>query len=281
MACELPPELLPLLRDRRLVALTGAGCSTESGIPDYRGPDARPRTPIQGPAFERDPAVRRRYWARSMLGWPKMAASLPNDGHRAMATLERAGLLELLITQNVDGLHLDAGSEAVIELHGALRLVRCLSCGARSEREALQRRLEAENPQVLSSRGEARPDGDAELEDRWVADFTVPACEACDGVLKPDVVFFGDSVPAARVEAAYAAVDRAEVLLVAGSSLQVFSGFRFVKRAAAQGKPVVILNQGPTRGDPLAALKVEARLGALLPALAAALAAPTSAPCSP
>ncbi|MCK6507841.1 NAD-dependent protein deacetylase [Myxococcota bacterium] len=268
--------LLDLLAGRRLAVLAGAGCSTESGIPDYRGPGAKPRRPIQHQEFVRDPRARQRYWARSLRGWPRLAAARPNAGHQALAALEAAGRVTTLITQNVDGLHQAAGSRAVIELHGALGRVCCLGCGAHSSRQALQARLLAANPGLSGEGGaldeaEAAPDGDAELE-AATEGFVVPGCATCGGVLMPDVVFFGGSVPAARVAQARQAVEQAQALLVVGSSLSVFSGFRFVRYAAAAGVPVAIVNRGPTRGDPLATVKVDGALGQVLPALVVALA---------
>jgi NAD-dependent SIR2 family protein deacetylase len=266
-----PEALARLLTDRRVVALVGAGCSTESGIPDYRGPETRrrARNPIQYRAFVDDGAARQRYWARSVLGWPRIERALPNAGHEALADLERSGTLAGIITQNVDGLHQQAGSQRVVELHGALRQVRCLDCGAISARALLQERLVALNPGHTHTDIEPAPDGDAELTD--VEGFVVPGCEACGGVLKPHVVFFGENVPRPVVEAAYGLLGEAEALLVVGSSLTVFSGYRFVKRAHERGVPVAIVNLGPTRGDPLATLRVDARAGTVLQQLAHAL----------
>ena len=263
-------ELLALARGKRIVALTGAGCSTESGIPDYRGIDTPPRArpPIQHREFVERADVRRRYWARSLLGWPQFAAARPNAGHGALAALERGGALAGVITQNVDGLHHAAGSRAVVELHGALARVRCLDCGALTTRDALQARLVAANPGWTAADVRVAPDGDAELPDDVVAGFTVVPCAACGGTLMPDVVFFGGSVPRATLDAAWALFDRAELLLVAGSSLAVFSGYRFVRRAAERGLPVAIVNRGPTRGDVHAAVRLDLRLGDALPALA-------------
>jgi len=265
--------LLGVLRGRRIVALTGAGCSTESGIPDYRGPDTPPRArpPIQHREFVDRADARRRYWARSMLGWPRLAAARPNRGHEALAALERAGAVAGIITQNVDGLHHGAGSREVVELHGALRRVRCLACGDATTRDELQHRLRAANPGWAERHVEVAPDGDADLPDDVVAGFEVCACAACGGVLMPDVVFFGGSVPRPILDAAWATFDRAEVLLVVGSSLTVFSGYRFVRRAAERAVPVAILNRGPTRGDPHAQVRVDARAGDTLAALAAYL----------
>jgi NAD+-dependent protein deacetylase sirtuin 4 len=266
--------LAALLRGRRVAVLTGAGCSTESGIPDYRGPASagRVRSPIQDRDFLRRPEVRQRYWARSVLGWPRFCAARPNAAHTALARLEARGVVEGVITQNVDRLHHAAGSQRVIELHGALAEVLCLGCGEREERERLQGRLEALNPGFEHTVAELRPDGDAELPEEAVAAFRVPTCEACgDGVLKPDVVFFGGFVPAPTVEAAYTLVERSEALLVVGTSLAVYSGLRFVRRAHERGQPVAVLNLGETRADTLACLRVQARLGEVLPRLAEAL----------
>ncbi len=273
-------RLAALLAGRRVVALTGAGCSTESGIPDYRGPGTRERArnPVQYRAFLDDPAARQRYWARSMVGWPHFSAARPNAGHRALAAIERAaagdgplaGKWGGLVTQNVDRLHHAAGSAAVVELHGALAEVVCLGCGVLEPRDALQARLAVLNPR-WDADVELAPDGDAEL--GAVDGFRVADCLACGGVLKPRVVFFGENVPRATVEAAFARVDAAEVLLVIGSSLTVYSGFRFVRRAAERGIPVAICNLGPTRGDALATTRIDAPLGEVLPALAGALGA--------
>jgi NAD+-dependent protein deacetylase sirtuin 4 len=273
------PELLPLVqlvRDRRVVALTGAGCSTESGIPDYRSPDRPPRArpPVQHREFVDRPDARRRYWARSVLGWSRFSAAQPNPAHAALADLERRGLLAGVITQNVDGLHGAAGSRMVVELHGALARVRCLACDAPATRDTLQSRLLAANPGWLDRAQHAAiaPDGDADLPDNLVAGFTIVPCHACGGTLMPDVVFFGGSVPRTTLDAAWLLFDRAEVLLVIGSSLTVFSGYRFVRRAAERGVPVGILNRGPTRGDDYAAVRLDARAGLALPELARALA---------
>lgn len=261
---------LALLRGRRVVALTGAGCSTESGIPDYRSPGQAPRRPIQHREFLSSEAVRARYWARSAVGWPRFRAARPNPGHEALARLEARGGLVGLISQNVDGLHSRAGSRRVVELHGALSEVLCLGCGAISARDAVQDWLEALNPGCADRPVDEAPDGDAEL--AAPPDFRVPACLRCGGVLKPHVVFFGDNVPPVRLAEAWSLFDEGEALLVAGSSLAVFSGFRFARRAAERGLPVLVLNRGPTRADPFAALCWDAPLGESLPALAAALA---------
>jgi len=262
------------LRGRRTVALTGAGVSTESGIPDYRSPEslARARRPTHGPEFARSAAVRRRYWARAFVGWERFRHARPGPAHLAAARLEACGVLAALITQNVDRLHHAAGSRRVTELHGALAEVVCLGCGAPESRDALQERLRAENPGWEAGAGPTAPDGDAELADERIACFRVPACASCGGVLKPRVVFFGDNVPRPVVEEAYARLAEAEALLIAGTSLAVFSGYRFLVRAAERGIPIVIVNRGPVRGEERAAMKVEASTGETLSAVAARLA---------
>ncbi|MCC6900887.1 MAG: NAD-dependent protein deacetylase [Polyangiaceae bacterium] len=267
-------DLVALVRGRRTLVLTGAGCSTESGIPSYRGQGAadRPAAPVQYQAFRRDPEARRRYWARSVLGFARLSGARPNAAHHALSALEARRVVSGLITQNVDRLHHAAGSREVIELHGAIARVRCLGCGAIEPRAALQTRLLAANPGFDAGPAASRPDGDAELDAERARDFVVVGCSACDGVLKPDVVFFGENVPAAIVEAAYAQVAAAEALLVVGSSLAVFSGYRFVRRAVERKIPVAIVNLGPTRGDPLATLKLDASAGETLARLAEALA---------
>ena len=266
-------EALTLLRDRPLVVLTGAGLSTDSGIPDYRGPGAPARTPMTYQEFVSGPAAQQRYWARSHLGWGRMGGAEPNDGHRAVARLGA----DLVITQNVDGLHERAGTPRLVALHGRIAEVVCLGCRETSSRSALQERLAELNPGYAERHAAApvRPDGDVELED--TADFVVPGCPACGGVLKPDVVFFGENVPADRVTRCYAAVEalaeRGGALLVAGSSLTVMSGLRFVRRAARAGTPVVIVNRGVTKGDARATVKVEGGTTESLVALRDALAA--------
>lgn len=247
-----------LLRGRTWVALTGAGMSTDSGIPDYRGPTSIRATPMQFSEFVGSTDAQQRYWARSYLGWHRIGQARPNAGHRALADLEAAGLCGV-ITQNVDGLHSAAGSRRVINLHGDIAAVVCLDCGHRSARSELQRRFTRANPQVDQPQrlqhAELRPDGDAVAQD-W-QQFQLIGCLNCAGRLKPDVVFFGESVPKARVEAAYGLVEYAEVLVVLGSSLTVMSGFRFVRHQAKKQQPVLIINRGPTRGDDLASLKIE------------------------
>jgi len=268
---------LDVLTRRPLVALTGAGLSTDSGIPDYRGPSSPRRTPMTYTEFVSGPVAQRRYWARSHVGWARMARAEPNPGHQALAALETAGVVRGLITQNVDGLHRVAGSEAVIDLHGRIADVVCLGCRRVSDRADLQRRLTELNPGFLESAGarvEAAPDGDAVLAE--VAGFRLADCTGCGGVLKPDVVFFGENVPRDRVAEAFALVDELAAnggaLLVAGSSLTVMSGLRFVRHAHALGVPVVVVNRGVTRGDDLAAVRVDAGCSETLTAVADAVA---------
>lgn len=262
--------LLELMRGKRLVALTGAGVSTESGIPDYRSPAAlaRPRRPIQGPEFVKSATLRRRYWARAMVGWTRFRAAEPNDGHRALAVLEKAGKLSGVITQNVDRLHHKAGSKKVVELHGALAEVVCLECGRMEERDDVQARMRAENPDWLDGPVPLAPDGDADLPDALVERFVPPSCAVCGGAMKPDVVFFGHNVARPVVDRAFAMLDDAEALLVAGTSLAVFSGYRFLLRAAERGVPVAIVNRGPVRGEERAAVRIDAPAGETLSSLA-------------
>jgi len=265
--------LVALLRGRRVTVLTGAGCSTESGIPDYRGEGtrARARTPIQHRAFLENAETRQRYWARAVVGWERFSRAEPNPAHHALAALEHAGVVRGVITQNVDRLHHAAGSRRIIELHGALAEVRCLACGARVNRGAVQARLRSLNPDFDPADVALAPDGDAELDDGAVRAFRIADCLACGGVLKPDVVFFGDNVPRATVDAAFTLLEEGEALLVVGTSLAVFSGFRFVRRAAERGTPIAIVNRDETRGDPHATVRLSAAAGTVLPALADAL----------
>jgi len=255
-------------RSRRLVVLTGAGCSTESGIPDYRSPGGAwtGHTPIYYSAFVRSEEVRRVYWARSFRGWPRFAAARPNAAHRALAELEADGRVHFLITQNVDDLHAEAGSRRLVQLHGRNRLVVCLDCGCEFARVAVQERLAALNPSRHPERSEGSQPARSFADAQDDGTFLVPPCERCGGVLKPAVVFFGEAVPPRKVAVAMEHVDEADALLVAGSSLAVWSGFRFVKRAAERGIPIAIVNVGPTRGDALASLKIEAPCGATLSA---------------
>jgi NAD-dependent SIR2 family protein deacetylase len=266
--------LVDLVTSGRVLVLSGAGLSTESGIPDYRGPTglARRATPMTYQVFTGSATARRRYWARSFVGWRHIARAVPNNGHRAVAELSRRGLLAGIITQNVDGLHQAAGATAVTELHGSLHRVICLACGQRTARSELDRRLTAANP-GWDRLGTApvNPDGDAVLDDEAAASFEVVDCAACGGVLKPDVVFFGENVPPPRVRACYDLVEAASALVVLGSSLTVMSGLRYVRHAARLERPVVIVNQGTTRGDGYAAATLDAPLGQILTALVAAL----------
>jgi NAD-dependent SIR2 family protein deacetylase len=278
-----PATAIARLAEAPLVVLTGAGLSTDSGIPDYRGPHAQARTPMTYQEFVSGPAARQRYWARSHVGWGRMRHAEPNDGHRALARIDPT----LLITQNVDGLHEHAGSRHMVALHGRISEVVCLDCRTTSARAALQQRLAEANPGYAETHADVavRPDGDVALEE--TAGFVVPGCERCGGVLKPDVVFFGENVPRPRVERCFAAVDALAgvgpaapgdpdgpdgpgMLLVAGSSLTVMSGLRFVRRAAKAGVPVVVVNRGPTRGDDLATYQVQAGCSEFLSAVAEA-----------
>lgn len=254
------PELVALLSGRRVAVLTGAGLSTDSGIPDYRGPESPPSNPMTIRQFTSDPAFRQRYWARNHVGWRHMDDTRPNAGHRALAALEQAGAVTGLITQNVDLLHTKAGSRHVINLHGTYAQVACLDCSFTMSREALADELEALNP-GFTERAEAvgglavAPDADAVVEE--TDSFRYLNCPRCGGMLKPDIVYFGESVPKDRVAQSYSLVDQADALLVAGSSLTVFSGYRFVRHAAATGTPVAIVNRGRTRGDDMADVKVD------------------------
>ncbi|WP_345430640.1 NAD-dependent protein deacetylase [Actinoallomurus vinaceus] len=265
--------LVDLVADGDVVVLSGAGLSTESGIPDYRGETGRRRqaTPMTYQTFVGSEAARRRYWARSHLGWRHVARAAPNNGHRAVAGLQRRGLLAGVITQNVDGLHQDAGARDVIELHGSLDRVVCLACGRRTPREELDERLRAANPGWDAEASVINPDGDAVLGDDRVDSFRTVECRDCGGALKPDVIFFGENVPRPRVEECYALTERAGTLLVLGSSLTVMSGYRFVRRAAERSVPVAIVNRGATRGDAEALLTLDAPLGTTLTALLAEL----------
>jgi len=247
-----------LRRHPRLFLLTGAGCSTNSGLPDYRDADGQWKRsqPVTYQAFMGQQATRQRYWARSLIGWRGFWAARPNAAHRALARLEAQGRSELLLTQNVDRLHQAAGSEQVIDLHGRLDVVRCMGCDRREPREALQERMLALNPYWAALDAGAAPDGDADLETSDFSSFAVPPCEACGGVVKPDVVFFGENVPRERVAAAMEALDRSDAMLVVGTSLMVYSGFRFVQAAARAGKPIAAVNIGRTRADELFSLKL-------------------------
>jgi NAD-dependent SIR2 family protein deacetylase len=246
-------------RHPRLFVLSGAGVSTASGIPDYRDAEGRwkRKQPVNAADFLESVAVRRRYWARSMAGWPVVARAVPNAAHQALARLQAAARVARLVTQNVDGLHQRAGSEAVIELHGNIGRVVCIACGNAVDRGELQRWLEAANPLHAGRAAAQSPDGDAQVELADGDAFDVPACPACGGVLKPDVVFFGDTVPRPRVQQAMEALERSDAVLVLGSSLMLYSGYRFCDRAHRLGKPIAAVNLGRTRADPLLSLKVQ------------------------
>jgi NAD-dependent SIR2 family protein deacetylase len=266
------PEIRSLrtfLKDAEsLVVLSGAGVSTPSGIPDYRDHNGEWKhiQPIQYAEFMGKQSSRRRYWARSYIGWQRFSKAQPNAAHHALARLEEAGKIDTLITQNVDGLHSAAGNERVIDLHGELSKVRCMSCEARTGRAEFQAALRESNPGFHGRAAQFRADGDVELVDEATASFSVPDCETCGGVVKPDVVMFGESVPKERVRTAMNAVERAEALLVVGSSLMVFSGFRFARRAGELGKTLAIVNRGRTRADDLAELRIDEDCAEVLPA---------------
>ena len=265
------PELVALLQGRRVAVLTGAGMSTDSGIPDYRGPDSPPSNPMTISQFTSDPAFRQQYWARNHVGWRHMDETLPNAGHRALAELEHAGVVSGVITQNVDLLHTKAGSRMVVNLHGSYAQVVCLDCGHTTSRAALADLLEVANPGFVE-RAEAvggiavAPDADAVVGDTTT--FQTIDCGYCGGMLKPDIVYFGENVPKARVDEAYSLVDGADALLVAGSSLTVHSGYRFVRHAAALGIPIAIINRGRTRGDGVATVKIDNGCSPMLALLA-------------
>lgn len=267
-------DVVKLLSGHTLALLTGAGLSTDSGIPDYRGPKSAPRNPLTYQQFVGDESLRRRYWARNHVGWHFMRHAAPNAGHRAVAELEQRGIAIGLITQNVDRLHAEAGSRNVVDLHGRYDRVICLNCSTVVTREQLAERLDALNPGFAERVGregivELAPDADAVVE--ATDDFKIAPCHVCAGILKPDFVFFGENVPKGRVARAYEIVDDAGALLVAGSSLTVMSGLRFVRHAAREGKPVVIINRGATRGDDKATLAVHVGVSEALSLLAATL----------
>lgn len=250
----------------RLLVLTGAGISLASGIPTYRDENGvwQRGTPLQHHDFIQKEAVRKRYWARSFVGWPSIAQAQPNAAHQALAKLEQFGLVEQLITQNVDNLHQAAGSKQVIDLHGNLQRVVCLQCANKTPRAEQQERLTELNPQLSSLQADVRPDGDAALPDDYFEHLQLPTCLVCSGILMPDVVFFGGTVPLERVENCLAALEKADALLVIGSSLKVYSGYRFCVRAKAWGKPIILLNPGNTRADELAQLHIRADGGEVL-----------------
>lgn len=259
-----------LVDDGGIVVITGAGCSTASGIPDYRGPNGaftRGHQPMTYQQFLRDPEGRRRYWARGHVGWPQFAKARPNKAHAALAALEAQGAISGVITQNVDGLHQAAGSQEVIDLHGRLDRVVCLRCEAVEPRGSVHERLTQANPDLVVDTDTVNPDGDVDLDDSILASFTMVDCRACGGDLKPDVVYFGESVPSERVEQAYQWVDQARSILVVGSSLTVYSGRRFVIRAHKTDKPVAIINAGPTRGDEFATFRLDDDVCRVLQAL--------------
>lgn len=265
-------HLAAWLRDRAHIAvITGAGVSTQSGIPDYRDANGewKRSPPVQYADFVHHEATRKRYWARSFTGWPMFVAAQPNAAHVALAELERRGKVAALVTQNVDRLHQRAGSRNVIDLHGRLDVVRCLACNDRTPRDSFQARLRDANPTWRESAAPIAPDGDADVEGRDFDAFNVPACAVCGGVLKPDVVFYGEAVPRTVTDAAFAAIEAADGVLVAGSSLMVWSSFRLVRAAVQRGVPVVAVNHGHTRADDLLAFKVDAECGAVLTAAAA------------
>ena len=250
-------DVIGMLRDTTFLALTGAGMSTDSGIPDYRGPGSANRSPMSYQEFASGPGAQQRYWGRSYLGWTRMHHAEPNPGHVALARLEQQGICRGVVTQNVDGLHEQAGTNLVVALHGRISDVVCLSCHGRIGRRSVQDRMRSLNPgwAARQQAGPLRPDGDVELDN--TEGFRVPGCPTCGGPLKPDVVFFGENVPRHRVLTCYDLVEAAPALLVLGSSLTVMSGLRFVRAAAKRGVPVVIVNRGPTRGDPLATHRLD------------------------
>ena len=254
-------------RHPRALVLTGAGLSTASGIPDYRDRDGtrRGKPPIHGPDFRKSEAVQRRYWARSMIGWPVLAQARPNRGHQSIAGLERIGKIGSVLTQNVDGLHGQAGSHGVLELHGNIHTVVCLECSALFPRAFVQGQLEDFNPQMAGANATPLPDGDASVEPTALANFRLPYCTCCGGTLMPNVVFFGDNVPPARTSIALEQMERADALLVVGSSLMVYSGFRFCRMAQAAGKPIAAINLGRTRADDLLDIKIEETAERVLP----------------
>jgi NAD-dependent SIR2 family protein deacetylase len=255
-------------RDRWFV-LTGAGCSTASGIPAYRDREGiwRHSKPMSYQAFTSDASARARYWRRSVIGYPRVRQTRPNGAHGALAQLAELEKLSLLVTQNVDGLHQRAGSRDVLELHGSLSEVTCLSCKAIWSRDAFQQELLEANPEIQSAGSPIKPDGDVDLSDEGLSSFVVPPCTSCRGIVKPHVVFFGEGVPAERVTRAYRALEHSQAILVVGSSLAVFSGYRFAKAAALRGVPVVLINQGVSRADSLATLRIDAPCGPTLQGL--------------
>lgn len=253
----------------RLMALTGAGISLASGIPTYRDENGvwQRGAPLQHPDFIQKEAIRKRYWARSFVGWPSISQAKPNVAHQALAQLERFGVVDQLVTQNVDNLHQAAGHQQVVDLHGNLQRVVCLQCGNKTSRVEQQERLAISNPLLQSLQAEIRPDGDAALPDDYYEQLELPTCLHCSGVLMPDVVFFGGTIPRERVDTCLQALEQADALLVVGSSLKVYSGYRFCVRAKEWGKPIILLNPGNTRADDLAQLHIRANAGEVLTAL--------------
>jgi len=248
-----------IFRHAKLFVLTGAGCSTDSGIPDYRDEEGdwkRPQ-PVQFQSFMRDLATRKRYWARNLIGWQRFGPAKPNIAHHALARLERQGSVELLVTQNVDRLHQAAGSRNVVDLHGRMDLVRCMDCWRLQPRSELQDELITLNPSWANLEAPTAPDSDADLDGRDFSTFEVPSCSYCAGILKPDVVFFGESVPKERVATAMHHLQQADAMLIVGSSLMVYSGYRFAQAAALAGKPIAAVNLGRTRADDLLSLKIQ------------------------
>ena len=260
-------------RHAPLFVISGAGCSTESGIFDYRGRDGqwKRKPPVHYDQFIRSEAARQRYWARSHVGWQRFCAARPNPAHLALAALERAGVVGIVVTQNVDGLHQAAGHERVIDLHGRLAAVICTACGRRTARADVAAWLAESNPGFETPKHTLAPDGDADFEGVDLTGFRVPYCDRCGGVVKPDVVFFGENVPRTRVDAAFDALARSGGVLICGSSVMVQSSFRFCRRAEALQLPIAALNEGVTRADAMLTVKVEARCGAALTAVAASL----------
>lgn len=256
---------MDLLDLKNMFVLTGAGCSTASGIPDYRDEQGqwKRRPPVMILPFRTKPDVYQRYWARAYAGWPRFASAPPGPAHHALAALESAGVVSHLVTQNVDGLHQRAGSRAVIDLHGRLDVVACLGCGARSTRAELQEEIAVANPD-WSPVYSAAPDGDADIDPAAVSAFAPPRCGACGGLLKPDVVFFGENVPPAIYQASREALAASDAVLVAGSSLMVYSGFRFVVQAREAGLPIAIVNRGRTRADEFADIRIDGDVGEVL-----------------
>jgi NAD-dependent SIR2 family protein deacetylase len=265
-ATEQAGDIARLVAGKRVAVLTGAGISTDSGIPDYRGQGASKRTPMKFADFIGSVEYRRRYWAGAHLGWRRFAAAEPNRGHIALAAMEQFGAISGIVSQNVDGLHRRAGSAHVVDLHGTLSRVGCVECGQMYDRESVEHRVALLNPWLAQMPDpELAPDGDSDVEG-WQS-VEVPECTVCGGILKPDVVFFGENVPLERVERSVAAVDRAEVLLVIGTSLAVNSGVRFARQAAKAEKPIIVVNVGPTKADVLATVKLEVNSSVVLPLL--------------